>query len=535
MRIMIAIVFLGLTAIGAWIFWWKPKQEREAARAQVTEWEGKWLAARRCILGDTPLAAEAADALALAELATGSMKSNASDCTDAVKVIVRPPGGEATEEVERAFAEVEAAIPAVAKAYAFRISADPDEIDRRVVELGVAIDALDAAHDRLRRAADLAPIARSGGTTTLHRLPAPVALRVGDRALMAQQPMEGSLYGDVEIHYAFTGPTTVKTHTVAIGAIAATPGGTWMTAAIPARAVDPKAQDGELAAVAMPAAPTIDHAAAIQVAPTKASVVPIAALGAGDERAVLLVPDTSGGFEPPATTPALLVVVSTDGGKTWKPGPRVAVTIVDSAEAADDSGIVDVYADLAALQDELADDPTTFHLVRFDGAHPLAPPTVLTVPRFERENTCRHGAVLWGYDEEIGVVRVAGTEVAHLDPVAGSATRAVACTADALLVEESDVPVRYHRCTARECKEAFRGSVYAYGRAAMLDDGRVVYAAGRGHVIALWTENVADPTYFKLPGTLTLDDVVVWDGVPHALVYPTDDDARPLYAVPLKV
>jgi hypothetical protein len=301
-----------------------------------------------------------------------------------------------------------------------------------------------------------------------------------------------------------------------------------MTTAIPARAVDARAQDGQLAAVAMPAAPTIDHAAAVQVVPTKTSVVPIAALGAGDERAVLLVPDGSSGAEPPPSDPALRIAVSSDGGKTWTLGPAVAVGSVDSAEADEASGTVDVYADLF-------DDAETFHLLRFDGAHPLAPPAVLTVPRFQRGAICRAGAVLWGYDMQHGVVRVAGTEVTHLDAVDGSYTSPVDCTADAVLIEESGVPTRYHRCTRDGCKEAFRGSVHAYGRPAMLEDGRVVYAAGRGHVIALWTENVADPTYFKLPGTLTLDDLVVWDGVPHALVYPTDDDARPLYAVPLQV
>jgi hypothetical protein len=537
MRITIAIVVLGLGAIAAWLFWWKPEQEREAARVQVTEWESKWLDARRCILGDTPLAAEAADALALAELATGSMKSNASDCTGAVKVIVRPPGGEATEEVERAFAEVEAAIPAVAKAYAFRISSDPDEIDRRVVELGVAIDALDAAHDRLRSAAGLAPIVRTGGTA-LHRLPAPVALRIGEHAVehhrnnvaVGHDTITGSVYGDTEIRYVFTGPTTVTTATAAVGAIASTPRGAWMTAAIPARAVDPKAQDGQLAAVAMPSAPTLDHAAAVQVVPTKASLVPIAALGDGDERAVLLVPDDSTGVPPPANDPPLRVAISSDGGKTWRLGPDVAagLGVANGAEIVDVAGLVEVWADW---------DPTatvpTFHLLRFDAAHPLAPPVRVTVPRFQSDRVCRQGAVLWGYDADTGVVRVAGSEVVHLDPIDGGYTMPTDCTADALLVEESGVPTRYHRCTRDGCKEAFRGSVHAYGRVGMLDDGRVVYAAGRGKILALWTEGVADPTYYKLTDALVLQDLVTWDGVPYALLSPEDSNA--LYAVPLKV
>jgi hypothetical protein len=102
------------------------------------------------------------------------------------------------------------------------------------------------------------------------------------------------------------------------------------------------------------------------------------------------------------------------------------------------------------------------------------------------------------------------------------------------VVEEASMPVRYHRCADGACAEAFRGSTYAYGRAGLLDDGTIVYAAGRGAVIAFWTEGVPDPTYFKLPRPFTLHSLVVWDGVPNALVHAPDDDDHALLAVPLK-
>jgi len=532
-----AILLLGGGAIGGWLLWWKPRQDREASRAQVTAWESKWLTARRCILGDHPLATEASDALALAELSTGSMRSNATDCTGAVRVITRPPGAEATDDVERAFAEVEAAIPALAKAYAFRISADPDEIDRRVVELGVAIDALDAAHDRLRATAGMAPIARDAGATPLVRLPDPVALQVVGRPVTTASAraqagvVAGALYGDVEHAFVLTGPAAAKESTVAIGAIAAVPDGSWMAATLPARAVDPKATDGQLAAVAMPAAPTIEHAAAVQVAPTRLSVAPIGALGSGDERAVLLVPDMSAGIAPPATTPRLSIAVSKDRGKTWAPGAPITGLTADVATSEPDrlAGVVDVI-----VANEEAEQPT-MQWLRFDGAHPLAPPTVLTVPSFDPRGACRRGGVVWGFDETSGVVRIAGAEVMQVEASGDGERRLVDCTADAAMLEQSDVPVRYQRCTRDGCKEAFRGSTYAYGRAAMLDDGTIVYAAGRGQILALWKENVAQPTYFKLPHALTLHGLVVWDGRPYALLYPAAADAQPLYAVPLKV
>lgn len=531
--IVVGVVVIGLGAIAAWLFWWNPRQARAEAQAQVTDWEKRWLVARTCILGDPPLAGDAGDALALSELASGSLASNAADCTAAVSSMTRPEGAALADEVEAAFAEVQAAIPAVAKAYAFRISSAPDEIDRRVAELGVAINALDAAHDRLRAVAGLAAIDRGGGAV-LHRTADPIPLVIEGEPLLA--PGLSSVHGGVlrgaRFHrasqtYAVAGPAPDQVRSVraAVDAVPALPDASWMAAVLPARAFDEKAAEGTLVPVALPAGLTIDHAAAVPVAPT--AWIPIGALGKDLERSVVLVPDMMGGPAIPPGTPALVLAASKDGGKAWAPVVREGLVagMVDEAVLDLVTGRLDVV--IRSIDEREPD-----QYLRLDAARPTEIPAPVSAPELRLGGACRRGDVLWWLASS-GVYRLAGAEPSQILPPAGG-TRVHDCTADAVLIEEDSMPVRYHRCAKETCAEVFRGSTYAYGRAGMLDDGTVVYAAGRGAVIALWTEGVADPTYFKLPRPFTLHSLVVWDGVPNALVHAPDDDEQALYAVPLK-
>ena len=529
----VAIVVVGLGAIAAWLFWWTPRQEREEAQAQVQDWEKRWLAARTCILGDPPLAADAADALALSELASGSLASNATDCTPAVSSITRPEGAAVADDVEAAFAEVQAAIPAVAKAYAFRISSEPDEIDRRVAELGIAITALDAAHDRLRSVAGLGALDRGGGAV-LHRTADPTPLVIEGEPLLAPglTSMRGGVLRGTRFHrasqmYTVTGPAPDQVRSIrsAIDAAPALPDASWMTAVLPARAFDEKALDGALVPVALPAGLTIDHATAVPVAPT--AWIPIGALGKDLERSVVLVPDAMGGVVVPAGTPALALAASKDGGKTWAPVTREGLVagMVDEAVFDLVAGAIDVV--IRSIDEREPD-----QYLRFDAARPAEIPAPVSAPELRLSGSCRRGEVLWWLGST-GVYRLAGAELTQA-PVPAGGTRVHDCTADAVLIEEDSMPVRYHRCARGGCAEVFRGSTYAYGRAGMLDDGTVVYAAGRGAVIALWTEGVPDPTYFKLPLPFTLHSIVVWDGVPNALVHAPDDEDQALLAVPLE-
>src|SRR5438552_1220420 len=101
----IAIIGAVVAVIGGglalWLLWWQPKQDREKVTDQVTAWEKKWDVARACLLGPHPLAGDASDALALAELGTGSVAGK--PCTDEIGGIARDPGELLPDEVERAF------------------------------------------------------------------------------------------------------------------------------------------------------------------------------------------------------------------------------------------------------------------------------------------------------------------------------------------------------------------------------------------------------------------------------------------------
>jgi hypothetical protein len=546
--IVVAVIAVGVIGLAAWLLWWRPRQERATDQASVRAWEERWLPARRCLLGDRPLAADAADALALAELATGSLAAKTSDCTGQVKTITRPEGEMASDRVERAFLEVEAAIPAVAQAYAFRISATDHEIDRRVGELGVAITALDAAHHRLRAAAGL-PAPRPDDGLRLHLLgePRPLALDGAPlTAALAHQPMGGAirdrprdrggllnaeLYGALVVRFAMTGPDAVKQVRAPAGATPALPDGSWMVTDLPARALDLRALPDDVVAVALPVADEIDHAAAVPLAPWRQAYAPVAALGRGDTRSVVLTPDPRPDRPLPAGAPGFVLATSSDGGRTWALGPQVAGHLL-RADLDVLTGTVDVVVSdepfVLSRPHQLV--PTRWY--RLDGEAPAVLPEPLEVPGLELQEACRRGRAVWAHHAAGQVIGVLGDEVVLLEAPAG-VDRVLDCTGDAALLEEGSMPVQYHRCTRDGCALAFRGATYAYGRAALREDDRVVYAAGRGHVLALWTEGVPEPTYFKLPRPMTLHALVVWDGVPHALVHAVRDPARALFAVPL--
>jgi hypothetical protein len=242
--------------------------------------------------------------------------------------------------------------------------------------------------------------------------------------------------------------------------------------------------------------------------------VPVAALGDGATRTVVLVPSDDAVDE--ADPVAYHLAVSTDSGATWtvSDGPLGDAEI---ASADPVSGVVAIFGS---------------KLYRLDGTD--APQLPIDLPATpDLANLCRHGVTqAWMSGDTVVVVDATGATAAPIaDAVQG--LRLADCNATSALVEEGSMPVRYRRCTGGECKEVFRGATYAYGRPAMLPDGTVVYAAGRGALIALWTEGVAAPTYFKLPRALTLDEIVVWNGVPYALLHEPKDASLALLLVKL--
>ncbi len=560
-----AIAALAAGGIAAWLLWWKPRQEREDARAQIAAWEQRWAAVRTCLLGDPPLAADPADALALAELASGQVTAASSGCLEQVKTLTRPEGAASpVAAVEAAWMEVEAAIPAVAQAYAMRYSARDDEIDRRVADLGVAITALDAAQDRLRAAAGVAAAARTG-THTLARLPAPVPVVVDGAAVTvgaAGVARAGALTwaddldGDRPAIRVTSAPTAGFAARWPGDAALAQPDRSWMawvsasTPAGDATGAD-AAAPGPSRLHAAPTAP-----AAPDAAPVIAEIGPgqelelVAALGAGADRLILALryddtgeptedvvddegDDDGASFygEELELAGTLVAWASRDGGATWQPTPP---PLGDGAPAAAAITGYAVFPDwLAGTLDVVLGTAAGDLLVQLDGARPTAPAVARPIPDGDLADGCRRGGVTWWLAGQTVYRAAAGTITERPLAVPDDAARLADCTATAALIEQASAPVVYHRCVEAGCSQAFRGGSYAFGRAAMLPDGGVVYVAGRGHVLALWRDAATAPSYLALPRALSLHDVVVWGDAAHALVHEPRDPDRALLAVPL--
>jgi hypothetical protein len=314
-------------------------------------------------------------------------------------------------------------------------------------------------------------------------------------------------------------------------AIASVPGATWMVAATPARAFDSTAAEDAVAVTAMPVADTVDFAAAVPVVEVGSPWVPIAALGDGDTRTVILVPAFDDVPLAPGA-PAFQLATSTDGGRRWTPGATgPGPDSVLYAEPDYTTGTIDVV--VGTISDYSEEARARY---RFDAAAPTTIPPAYGAANLIRGASCRAGDATWWNPGDGAGIAWSNNDTSGqiLLPQISGDLRVADCTRDAALVEEGSVPVRYHRCVIQQCTEAFRGTTYAFGRAAMKPDGSVVYAAGRGAVLALWHESSAEPTYVKLPRALTLDALVVWGGVPHALLHDPKDASAALLAVKLE-
>lgn len=521
-------VVLG-AALAVVFLWWMPKQDREDARAQVAEWERLWSTSRACLLGDPALSADPADALALRQLTTGAVHSGTS-CTQGVGKLMRPAGAASPlDEVERAWAAVEAAIPALGEAYVMWVSAEHDERDRPLTDLGVAISSLDAAQDELRRAAGMSALSRKG-SVTLTRLDAPVPVVVDGRAITTERAeiMAGAITTQrfdegATVEVIATGPTTGRTMSHGVAQVLGMPDGSWTAAAVPATVLDPAA-DPELGPAVTYHETGAPPDQVVVVVPAGRHLVPIAALGAGDERSIVLeqVPAE------PLTGDALALARSTDRGRSWTLAEAGGFGFFATGE------LGELRLDVANATVDLA--YRTYggsRLIHLDATRPFEVailPTTTDDFRWLPE-ACRKGASLWWASGD-GVGLLDGAELTMVSPPTGD--RVIDCTADAALVEESTTPVVYHRCDHKGCLEAMRGGAYTFGRAAMLDDGRVVYAASRGRLLALWTEGTAEARFYKLPEPRVLHAVVVWGGVPHALLHDPEDDSHALASVALE-
>ncbi len=424
------------------------------------------------------------------------------------------------------------------------------DLDAWIARLGAAIARLDHSRDRLRAEVGLAAAPRQGAVAPVS-LPTPVALVIDGRRLDADSARHlaaGTIAGEV-VHdgwaFAMTGPDQGWSVDWDDYAVLAVPDRSWMARRCKGSEIDPDADELSTALIAAATGTEVDHDRCVPVLPPGDEWPrPLAALGAGDERSIVIVREQLD----PAHQTLFDLVVSTDAGAHWKlqPGPP-QITSHALADAFSDrvAGTVDL---LFRTRDAQA---TRHVLLQLDGAHPLTLPPLVETGELVLEGACRAGGATWWFGAG-EVHRARGGVLTTMAAPAGAAYgQVVDCSADAALVALGDpiesgllgvegAPVGgLLRCAAGQaCAPAPGAPDRAVDGAALLPDGSVVYVAARGPVLAVWGgPGAASPTNYALPREAELHGVVVWAGTPWAIVIDAGDPGaarRALSAVPLR-
>ena len=128
----------------------RAKQEKGGARDEALAWEKRWLEARTCLVGETPLASKPGQALAIREMGA----EPATRCTPLMGKLSRGEApATAFADVEAAWTEIDKAASKLGTAYGRHVSGTPGTHD----PLPEALDAFEDRRAALRAAVDLPP------------------------------------------------------------------------------------------------------------------------------------------------------------------------------------------------------------------------------------------------------------------------------------------------------------------------------------------------------------------------------------------
>jgi hypothetical protein len=156
-------IFLAVAVLaggGGYYFFkiYSPAQAKKNAQAEIDGWEARWKSARDCLLGPTPGSSKTSEALAIREMNPDPW--NRGSCTPLISKLSRgdePDTG--IKAVEVAWVDLDRAATKTAGAFATHIVSSTVLKDD---PLPAALDALDAARDELRTAADMPALAQIG-------------------------------------------------------------------------------------------------------------------------------------------------------------------------------------------------------------------------------------------------------------------------------------------------------------------------------------------------------------------------------------
>ena len=497
-RKMIAIIG-GIVAvvIGGLLYFllvFQPAREREAARDQIRAWEPRWEAARDCLLGDKPLAADAADAMTARELVAGTTDAAMGDCTKLVGGMTRPPGpSSGVAAVENTWPLLEVAIGEVAQAYG----------EHRARPLGhnplpEALAQLREAHTALRAAAGMGPPPLIEAPPTPLLTTTPVMLRgAGPIAELAGVTTDGVLRGRAIVlgpngepkPFDIVWKEPELTGEPAPEGVASLPDRSWTLHA------EPSADGAAL------------RAGTVQVVRADTDLAPLFALGAGPGRFALYA--SPGGI--------LLLARSGDSGATWTNGAAVEEGLRgEVAWGASPAGDRLFLAWTGAEQVMVRALSPEAH-----ATGPLPAPTPLAAQVLQ--TWCTAGA-LWivgGTPTGYQVWRNGEGAGAKLDV---SQPLPAACDGERLVVRTAgpDGTAVEHACSATACTELpFAG---ARDRIVGLAGGHVYRVDTRLRMLGVWRD-AEPPAFYRLPEPRRIYAVVDVGGKPVILLVGSDPTA----------
>jgi hypothetical protein len=511
----VVLVIVGVLLVmgggGVYFFFVYSKgEDLRAAQAQVEAWEPRWVAARDCLIGETPRAAEFADALAVRELEEG-VEAAIGKCGPLVGKLARPEGNQSgIEEVEEAWQLVEDTGAAVAARYVTHLHATGE--DRSLAE---ALQRLRKARGTLRRVVGLTMEDRPMGPAIAELAVQPLLLGgapIKDVVVARGEGLGGQVaVGDGWFAAKMTTPGTFVGPASHPEVLRAAPEPGWGVRA----SFDSKK---EIVLLRLLAGPLDDHgdvSGGALLASSPASLIPGAAIGTAT-RAVLYRAD--GGSKP-----GFHLALSKDAGRSWQTSELSRST--KGNIFADGRGNADLLWD-EALPGKVADDPTLDDLPslpvavawqRVSAAQLPALGPVARVPEVSLVQACAAPAAPWALlrgEDGLFLVRMdrveAITALPGFDPAVVQSI--LACDDDAVILGGDELTAV--ACQKGVCSELPRTA--EPGVAAVVG-GVPLRGALHGSLLAV--SSLRPPTRFiRVPASTSL--YAIWDvgGAPYVVL-----------------
>jgi hypothetical protein len=475
-------------AVGAGAYYllavYAPQQKRGSAQREVTRWEERLDAARRCLLGESAAASSTREALALRELAPDPWSRGT--CTQMIGQLSR---GETEDtgmpEVEEAWRGLERAAGKVGAAFLAHVDpmGEPAET-RKPDALPVALEELDAAHAALRAAVGLPKLPpRPAPTPPLARAEL-IPLRDGDQPVRAiaswTMPTMGGVIAfgssgrELQLTLAPGAPAVVRP--VGNGVLRTVPDAAWGAA-------------GGLEQVVTGALDEAGSLAGAEAAGADKRAIKVEGRGR-----VFAVAGTAEDGLVVAGGESSLVLIRSRGGKLTADKP---IAIEQLAFALDPAGRV-----LVAYNDE--PDGKLHGFVARGGA----PAKVLELGETQAGGACLTAKRGWISGPDSDLIVSFDVESGAVTPQTWEKHDLLGCTAGAALLQKRNT-ASFVVCT-EQCRVAVLQGMRPSKIAALAGD-EVVSVAHRDRVLGVWREK-GPPRYFALDAPLTSLQLAMSDG-----------------------